>query len=29
MRLLNPSPSVQQVFELTHLHRLFDIVPTT
>ena len=29
MRLLNPSPSVQQVFELTHLHRLFDIVSTT
>ena len=26
LRLLNPQPPVQQVFELTRLHRLFEIV---
>jgi anti-sigma B factor antagonist len=26
VRLLNPSPSVQQIFELTRLHRVFEIV---
>ena len=25
IRLLNPSPSVQQILELTRLHRLFEI----
>src|SRR5205809_7915605 len=29
MRLLNPSPSVQQVLELTRLHQFFDMVSTT
>ena len=27
VRLLNPQPSVQQVFELTRMHHLFEIVP--
>jgi anti-sigma B factor antagonist len=27
MRLLNPPPPVQQVFELTRMHHLFEIVP--
>ena len=27
-RLLNPSPSVQQLLELTRLHRIFEIVKT-
>ncbi len=27
MRLLNPPPAVQQVFELTRMHHLFEIVP--
>jgi anti-sigma B factor antagonist len=27
MRLLNPAPPVQQVFELTRMHHLFEIVP--
>lgn len=26
VRLLNPTPAVRQVLELTHMHRLFDIV---
>ena len=26
IRLLNPTPSVQQIFELTRMHRLFEIV---
>jgi anti-sigma B factor antagonist len=26
VRLLNPTPSVQQILELTRLHRLFDLV---
>lgn len=26
VRLLNPAPTVQQVLELTHLHRIFEIV---
>ena len=26
VRLLNPLPSVQQLFELTRLHRMFEIV---
>jgi anti-sigma B factor antagonist len=25
MRLLNPKPSIQQLFELTQLHQLFEI----
>lgn len=25
VRLLNPAPSVQQLFELTQMHRLFEI----
>jgi anti-sigma B factor antagonist len=25
LRLLNPRPSIQQLFELTQLHRLFEI----
>ncbi len=28
VRLLNPSPLVQQLFELTRLHRIFEIVKT-
>jgi anti-sigma B factor antagonist len=27
MRLLHPPPPVQQVFELTRMHHLFEIVP--
>jgi anti-sigma B factor antagonist len=27
IRLLNPQPPVQQLFELTRLHHLFEIVP--
>ena len=27
MRLLNPQPPVQQLFELTRMHQLFEIVP--
>jgi len=27
MRLLNPQPPVQQVFELTRMHLMFEIVP--
>jgi anti-sigma B factor antagonist len=27
VRLLNPRPPVQQVFELTRMHQLFEIVP--
>lgn len=27
MRLLHPQPPVQQVFELTRMHHLFEIVP--
>src|SRR5436190_18149851 len=27
-RLLNPIPAVQQLFELTRLHRIFEIVKT-
>jgi anti-sigma B factor antagonist len=26
IRLLNPTPPVQQIFELTRMHRLFEIV---
>jgi anti-sigma B factor antagonist len=26
IRLLNPAPSVQQLFELTRMHRIFEIV---
>jgi len=26
VRLLNPKPSIQQIFELTRLHRIFEIV---
>lgn len=26
IRLLNPTPAVQQLFELTRMHRLFEIV---
>lgn len=26
IRLLNPPPSVQQLFELTRMHRIFEIV---
>src|SRR2546426_2170827 len=26
IRLLNPTPSVQQLFELTRMHRIFEIV---
>jgi len=26
MRLMNPTPSVQQLFELTRMHRIFEIV---
>jgi len=26
LRLLNPEPSVQQLFELTQMHQIFDIV---
>jgi len=28
VRLLNPVPHVQQIFELTRMHRLFEIVQT-
>jgi anti-sigma B factor antagonist len=28
LRLLNPTPSVQQILELTRMHRLFEIVKT-
>ena len=28
VRLLNPTPPVQQLFELTRLHRVFEIVKT-
>jgi anti-sigma B factor antagonist len=28
LRLLNPTPSVQQILELTRMHRLFEIVRT-
>ena len=27
-RILNPTPSVQQILELTRLHRVFEIVKT-
>ena len=26
IRLLNPTPAVQQIFELTRMHRIFEIV---
>lgn len=26
LRLINPSPAIQQLFELTRLHQLFEIV---
>ena len=26
LRLLNPTPAVQQILELTRMHRIFDIV---
>ena len=26
MRLVNPTPPIQQIFELTRLHRLFEVV---
>ena len=26
VRLINPAPSIQQIFELTRLHRIFEIV---
>jgi len=26
IRLLNPTPSVQQLFELTRMHRIFEII---
>ena len=26
VRLVNPTPSIQQIFELTRLHRIFEIV---
>ena len=26
LRLVNPSPPIQQIFELTRLHRLFEVV---
>ncbi len=26
LRLLNPTPSIQQLFELTQMHQLFEIV---
>jgi anti-sigma B factor antagonist len=26
VRLVNPSPPIQQIFELTRLHRLFEVV---
>ena len=29
VRILNPTPSVQQILELTRLHRVFEIVKTT
>ena len=28
VRILNPTPSVQQILELTRLHRVFEIVKT-
>jgi len=28
MRLLHPQPPVQQLFELTRIHQLFEIIPT-
>lgn len=28
VRLINPIPSIQQIFELTRLHRIFEIVRT-
>jgi anti-sigma B factor antagonist len=28
VRLVNPTPSIQQIFELTRLHRIFEIVRT-
>lgn len=28
VRLINPTPTVQQVLELTHMHRIFEIVRT-
>jgi anti-sigma B factor antagonist len=28
VRLVNPTPSIQQIFELTRLHRIFEIVKT-
>ena len=28
LRLINPTPAVQQLFELTRLHRIFEIVKT-
>jgi anti-sigma B factor antagonist len=27
MRLVNPAPPVQQVFELTRMHHLFEVIP--
>ena len=27
VRLLKPAPNVQQILELTRLHRVFEIVP--
>ena len=28
VRLINPTPPIQQIFELTRLHRIFEIVRT-
>src|SRR5690349_17606358 len=28
VRLVNPAPSIQQIFELTRLHKIFEIVKT-
>ena len=28
VRLMNPAPSIQQIFELTRLHKIFEIVKT-
>src|ERR1700704_6348619 len=28
VRLVNPTPSIQQIFELTRLHKIFEIVKT-
>ncbi len=29
VRIINPTPSVQQILELTRLHRVFEIVKTS